>query len=334
MKVAFTSCMDPIDSPKQKVWKYIREHRPDLLILLGDNVYLDYGGTSDNWDNEEPQRLSDDEFARALYTRYQAQASIDNFRDAVNEIPRVEIIWDDHDFIGNNSNGYDYRNPTTNDANNNPPRKHLISKALFYQYSEWLNTRPLPVAYPAMPSMQAMLGQADQGIQRHFDIDQTRFIMTDVRFYRQGRDEEAARPDNPAGAILGEEQQQWVRAKIEEWSGVKVICAGTALNSSSGWVTYPDYAWLKSLDLANCVFATGDIHKAVIQYHDDLGVMEIVASGAARPLAGKRFLFFKGGSKYYAILDIEGEAVHATAYKERKILTRGSPNGPITRNKK
>ena len=43
MKIAVTSCSDPLEQSVQKVWSSIAQARPDHLILLGDQIYMDYG---------------------------------------------------------------------------------------------------------------------------------------------------------------------------------------------------------------------------------------------------------------------------------------------------
>ena len=43
MKIAFTSCIDAIDDPVQPVWERVRALAPDVLVLLGETMYMDYG---------------------------------------------------------------------------------------------------------------------------------------------------------------------------------------------------------------------------------------------------------------------------------------------------
>ena len=43
MKIAFASCMDPIDGFEQPVWDDVLNKSPGVLLLLGDSVYMDYG---------------------------------------------------------------------------------------------------------------------------------------------------------------------------------------------------------------------------------------------------------------------------------------------------
>ena len=42
-KIVFTSCMDAERVPDQPVWEQIRGEEPDVLMLLGDQIYMDWG---------------------------------------------------------------------------------------------------------------------------------------------------------------------------------------------------------------------------------------------------------------------------------------------------
>ena len=64
----------------ERMWDTIRKHVPEALLLLGDNVYIDY-----------PQEFG----AFHQYTYYRRQSQPD-FRRLVRSVP-VYAIWDDHD---------------------------------------------------------------------------------------------------------------------------------------------------------------------------------------------------------------------------------------------
>ncbi|QGJ68828.1 Phosphodiesterase/alkaline phosphatase D [Planctomycetales bacterium 10988] len=71
----------------ERMWKTIQAEKPDCLLLLGDNVYID--------DPESPQMQN--------YCYYRRQ-SRSEFRDLVEDVP-VFSIWDDHDFGTNDCSG-------------------------------------------------------------------------------------------------------------------------------------------------------------------------------------------------------------------------------------
>ena len=61
-KIAFASCIDPLDDDQQIVWDEVAEKQPDALLMLGDNVYMDCSlpGMSDHplycsidWDEQQ-----------------------------------------------------------------------------------------------------------------------------------------------------------------------------------------------------------------------------------------------------------------------------------------
>lgn len=85
-RIAFGSCAH--QSKEQPIWDAILAARPDLLILLGDNVYLDTRNVED------------------MKAKYAMLAAKPNFQKVRAEIPIV-AIWDDHDF-GENDAGGDY----------------------------------------------------------------------------------------------------------------------------------------------------------------------------------------------------------------------------------
>ena len=49
MKLVITSCMDAERVPDQSVWTSVAECKPDVLLLLGDQIYMDWGVLGRNW---------------------------------------------------------------------------------------------------------------------------------------------------------------------------------------------------------------------------------------------------------------------------------------------
>ena len=75
MKIAFASCIDAIDDPSQAVWGRIRKLAPDVLVLLGDAIYMDYGIALLGSDRPVgwPRKLADETFATTMHERYKLQ---------------------------------------------------------------------------------------------------------------------------------------------------------------------------------------------------------------------------------------------------------------------
>ncbi|MCF1459251.1 MAG: alkaline phosphatase family protein [Shewanella sp.] len=93
MKIALASCCKIQKRPVQPAWKAIEEKQPDLLLLLGDNVY---GGTF---------TFSWKKYHKQLENRYKRQLSEANFKKLTEKVP-FKAIWDDHDFAkGDNGKG-------------------------------------------------------------------------------------------------------------------------------------------------------------------------------------------------------------------------------------
>jgi alkaline phosphatase D len=84
-RVATASCMKP-DFGDQTAWSRLLAERPDVLLLLGDNIYAD-----------SPRR-------NLLWREHTKMRRIPEFAEVVRNVPTY-AIWDDHDFAGNNTDG-------------------------------------------------------------------------------------------------------------------------------------------------------------------------------------------------------------------------------------
>jgi alkaline phosphatase D len=89
-RIALTSCSNPARS--LGMFDQVRAKRPELLLMLGDNVY----GSSSPRDPALPD-------LRAAYTKMAASTE---FKSLVSQVP-TQAIWDDHDF-GINDGGGDF----------------------------------------------------------------------------------------------------------------------------------------------------------------------------------------------------------------------------------
>ena len=84
-RVAFTSCMKP-DHPDHRTFGVLYRRKPDLFLLLGDNVYADTTNRGRLWEAHLAMRKAPP-FARII-----------------KNIPTL-AVWDDHDFFNDNSDG-------------------------------------------------------------------------------------------------------------------------------------------------------------------------------------------------------------------------------------
>lgn len=310
MKIAFTSCFDVLDDKVQTVWAEVAKQDPDVLLLLGDSVYMDYGFSffSDH-PLGKPQKWSSPKFADEMYRRYREQSRVETFRSLVESVSHVGAIWDDHDFAWNDSSGKGLGSSVV------PREKKLIARALHMQFRQWLRTRPLP-NYPEKPSLDDLLSGQDTGIEECFDIGKVRFIMLDGRYYR----EERLADDSPYTGIpsvpeltslLGEQQRSWLAEKVRQWPGVNIVCSGSPLKGrGDAWEQYMDFSWLGEQAFERTIMLTGDIHDIRSKKHRSLGgLWEFSASGAARPKIG-------GDSGNFGIAEVTGSKVAVELFEE------------------
>ena len=90
--IIFGSCSN--QNNKMIHWKTIIDYKPDLLILLGDNVYGDFNNESANQLKQAYKKLSENS----------------NFQYIKNNIPIISI-WDDHDYgINDGGRNWKYKN--------------------------------------------------------------------------------------------------------------------------------------------------------------------------------------------------------------------------------
>jgi len=144
IKIAIASCCKIQNVRSQPVWSDIESEDPDLLLLLGDNVYMN----NSRWDHV------------GMVRRYQEQLAEPHFESLIKKVPFL-ATWDDHDFGINDSRGAHIK-----DAYRKESRRQ------FYKYmrdkSIWTK-----VKHPRR-----------SGIFYSYDIEDIRIIMLDVRFYR------------------------------------------------------------------------------------------------------------------------------------------------------
>lgn len=294
--IAFTSCFDAEDDQTQDVWNKVKAKNPNVLLLLGDSVYMDFGiwpfsSRVLGW----PRKASNDEFAEVLYQRYRKQWGVASFRQLIASGVRVGITWDDHDFAWNNSRG-----AGTEKKYAVSTEKKLISRNLFLQFKNVLQKGSSNPEYPLMPDITELKkGGEGVGIQETFDYESVRVMMLDGRSFRQDPN------DVPDAEMHGRAQRNWLAEQLETWNGLKLIGAGSVLtNSKESWDNYLDFKWLLDQPVSNVIVLTGDIHKNVapISHRANPPLYEITSSGAARPGMG-------GNSGNFGILTIGEETL-------------------------
>ena len=176
--IAFGSCARQTEP--QPVWRAIRHARPDLFLMIGDNVYADWGSRQET---------------RAAYDALAAQPG---FRDLRAQCP-ILAIWDDHDY-GVNDGGASF-----------PHKK--ATKAEFLRFFDPPPDSPLRQREGLYDAH--LFGPPDRRVQ--VILLDTRSFRSDL--VARPRSEHARlgryRPDDsPHATVLGDEQWQWLAQQL------------------------------------------------------------------------------------------------------------------------
>jgi PhoD-like phosphatase len=229
----------------QPGWLEIREAQPDVLLLLGDNVYLD-----------RDQHVAPDALAAELRSLYALQFAQPEFAALISDMKqrngRIVAIYDDHDFLGNNRYGGD-----------NAPALCEAARAEFVR------------AFAPQRS-----GDDVYAVYRLGLVD---LIMVDTRFYRRSPTNSKHDRDAVLGARQWAWLEEVVAASTAPYL-MLASSATVHTFADESWEQYPA-AFQRIVSLLikrNGAFAvTGDVHRN--ETYDDSGLIEIVTSAVARP---------------------------------------------------
>jgi alkaline phosphatase D len=268
MKLAFASCAKLQSTNPQPVWSEIRAEKPDVVLLLGDNVYLDH----DRHDNAA-------ELSAELDARYQAQLAEEHFaallRDVRSRGGEVLAIYDDHDFLGNNRYGGDH-GPSLRDA----ARKALIR---------------------AFAPQQT--GSDVYRVHRAGPVD---IVVLDERFYRRSPAASGADRNAILGQEQWDWLENVVTTSDAPY--LLVASSTTLHSfADESWEQYPG-AFTRLVDLLRRhknsgkapLVVSGDVHRNTV--YDDSGVIEIVSSAVAR-----HGIVFGSPRRNYGILNFDDD---------------------------
>lgn len=275
MRIAFTSCASPRMVRNQEVWGLIAQTQPDVLVLLGDNIYSDVPDLSVS----QLSALSDLEFAEHLVQRYQEQLQVPGFA-ALIQTPglRSYAIWDDHDFLWNDTN----KAPVIHQPQHRG--KMQISISLMREFRRVLATHDVSL-FPANGG--------------------------DARVWQDWIDGDAWKPLGSSSVPLEPDGRSWLhltdgrswrdrkhllgasqRAVLEKEFGdlrsdaLHVIASGSTFDQGDCWTHFPtDGQWLLDrLQGRGWLMLSGDIHYNNYRVHGDANkgqLVEATASGAA-----------------------------------------------------
>jgi len=245
MKIAFTSCINIKQYPCQPWWQDIEQQNPDYLLLLGDNIYMDYPPLIPRV--KKLKKMSAVLFENEMDNMYKRQFEEPNFKRLFSKLKvsnAVFGIWDDHDFLWNDSKGAALRHEV--DKNLIEIDKKLEdSRRLFHHYFQNC-TSNFPNLYYCI------------------DTPKARIIFLDTRSYSEKANEN--------GKLLGDEQFEFLEANLDHKMEFTIICAGQTLTedrferlkaTAENWAGYPMQLVEFCRLIANkekTIFLSGDIH--------------------------------------------------------------------------
>jgi alkaline phosphatase D len=251
-RIAFGSCLH--QAKPQVIWRDVLVARPQLLLMLGDNVYGDFK----------------DAAASELAAAYDAQQRQPEFRSVRTAVPML-AIWDDHDF-GKNDGGAEF------------PHKRIAAE-LFHRF--W-GTKP------ERPAEEGLYYSRTFGVPGKFvqlimlDTRSFRSLLKPKSdaFPFWGRYE----PDpDPSKTILGPAQWAWLEAELAKPADLRIIASSIqVLSEGHGWERWGNFPverdrllrLLVSRNLGRVILLSGDRHSGAI-YVTRSGDREIVEMTAS-----------------------------------------------------
>jgi len=304
MKLAFTSCMDADDHDSQPVWRHIQDQQPDVLMLLGDQIYMDWDPTALFDESPVRKRLDRNpdrhlpKFAREMHDRYAMQWDVPEFQELIRDFVtrrqlggQLLVTWDDHDFAWNNSCGAG----DPNKPRYVKPDVAEVSRKLFNQFVHVLRNPPAPGA--PYPSLEAALDNTFS-LPTAQRVDDFPIVLLDQRSWRTHIDDANA-------TLLGAQQQQFLWNEVAQGQGLLIVAGGTPMRRDQGrreqgWrakpdkqgqqLAYPEYQ--QFLDRTRqaeraVLYLAGDIHHNLYggPVEPQANIVQVLASGAARGLS-------------------------------------------------
>lgn len=251
-RIAFGSCLH--QAKPQVFWRDVLAARPQLMLMLGDNVYGDFK----------------DAAASELAAAYDAQQRQPEFRSVRTAVPML-AIWDDHDF-GKNDGGAEF------------PHKRIAAE-LFHRF--W-GTKP---ERPAEEGLYYSRTYGVPGKSVQIIMLDTRSFRSPLKpksdaFPFWGRYE----PDpDPSKTILGRAQWAWLEAELAKPADLRIIASSIqVLSEGHGferWGNFPaERDWLLRLlasrNLGRVILLSGDRHSGAIYVtrSGDREMVEMTAS--------------------------------------------------------
>jgi alkaline phosphatase D len=245
--IIFGSCSN--QNKRMDHWRTIINYEPDLLILLGDNVYGDFNNESANQLKQAYKKLSENS----------------NFQYIKNNIPIISI-WDDHDYgINDGGRNWEYKS---------------IAKKLFLDFFS-VNSNDVRYKRDGIYNSNDIL-LFNKKI-KIVSLD-TRYFKDDFILNQDRSLNKKYKIDyNKNKTILGKEQWKWLNNELKkEYDLLILLSSFQVLSTSHGWEKWSNifYEREKLLKLLNknrlSLILSGDRHLAGIYNYKN--IYEITAS--------------------------------------------------------
>ncbi|MEM7350118.1 MAG: alkaline phosphatase D family protein [Acidobacteriota bacterium] len=258
-RIAFGSCYVP-QFEEPHIWRAIETREPDVLLLLGDNVYQ-------TEEKNQPE-------LRELREGYLALARDEPFARLRTSTP-VLVTWDDHDY------GF-------NDAGGDWPHKWR-SEALFEEV--WAVPQEDPRRSRPGVHHSAVIGPKGRRVH---------LLMLDTRFFRsplKRNSEGDVVPDaDSEKTLLGEEQWAWLEQELRRPANLRIVASSiqvlTDAYTGERWGALPRerrrlFSLIASSNAGGVVFVSGDRHLGAIYRDDEVGpypMIEVTSSSLNFPI--------------------------------------------------
>jgi alkaline phosphatase D len=233
-RIAFGSCVH--QGKPQPVWDAINALRPEVFLLLGDNIYAD----------------TDD--MGVMKQKYDQQAAVPGFRQ-LRSYTRLLATWDDHDY-GRDDVGVEYAKKTE-------------SQKLFLDYLGVPADSPRrsqPGIYHA-----EVFGPPGQRVQ--VILLDTRFFRSPLKKHPSGKSGHYLPDDSSEATFLGEAQWKWLEAQFQQPAEIRLIGSSIQVVAQDHvyekWANFPRQrdrllGLLEKTNARGVIFLSGDRHLAEI----------------------------------------------------------------------
>ncbi|MBT3236325.1 MAG: alkaline phosphatase family protein [Bdellovibrionales bacterium] len=311
-RVAFGSCM--LDEAPQEFWKPLLAHKPQLMLLGGDNVYFN------SKDYQDMKRS------------YQNLGKNSNFNHALGQLP-IHAVWDDNDYGAGDGGG---DNPMKEDAK-----------------QAFLARFPLPATSPVYSRdgiyRSYSYGPANQRVQ--IILLDTRFFRsplnrTKKKDRRPGFERYTPDTKNRDKTMLGAKQWRWLEKKLQQPAKLRLIVTSIQfLATGHGWEKWGNLPYerermfklIAKTGAQGVIFLSGDRHIASFYRQKypqiDYPIYDITSSGLTHISSfGDEAATYRMGkiitTKNFGILSIDWDK------KEVKAAIHNAINGQVIRVEK